>query len=137
MARADDGGKKAGNGKRKSLLDRFLTGVEVIGNKLPDPAILFLLLLFVTWIASAIMAPIQFSEIDPNTGEAIRIQNQLTGPALATFMARLVTTFTGFAPLGVVLVALLGVGVAEKTGFISTGLRLILGFTPRSLLTRC
>ncbi len=135
MARADDGGKKAGNGKRKSLLDRFLTGVEVIGNKLPDPAILFLLLLFVTWIASAIMAPIQFSEIDPNTGEAIRIQNQLTGPALATFMARLVTTFTGFAPLGVVLVALLGVGVAEKTGFISTGLRLILGFTPKSLLT--
>ncbi len=135
MARADDGGKKAGNGKRKSLLDRFLTGVEVIGNKLPDPAILFLLLLFVTWIASAIMAPIQFSEIDPNTGEAIRIQNQLTGEALATFMARLVTTFTSFAPLGVVLVALLGVGVAEKTGFISTGLRLILGFTPRSLLT--
>ena len=135
MAKADDGGKKAGNGKRKSLLDRFLTGVEVVGNKLPDPAILFLLLLFVTWIASAIMAPIQFTEIDPNTGEAIRIQNQLTGEALATFMARLVTTFTSFAPLGVVLVALLGVGVAEKTGFISTGLRLILGFTPRSLLT--
>ena len=135
MARADDGGKKAGNGERKSLLDRVLTAIEVVGNKLPDPAILFLLLLFVTWIASAIMAPIQFTEIDPNTGEAIRIQNQLTGEALATFMARLVTTFTSFAPLGVVLVALLGVGVAEKTGFISTGLRLILGFTPRSLLT--
>ena len=135
MAKADDGGKKAGNGERKSLLDRVLTAIEVVGNKLPDPAILFLLLLFVTWIASAIMAPIQFTEIDPNTGEAIRIQNQLTGEALATFMARLVTTFTSFAPLGVVLVALLGVGVAEKTGFISTGLRLILGFTPRSLLT--
>ena len=81
------------------------------------------------------MAPVQFADIHPVTGEPVRIQNQLTGEAMATFMARLVTTFTGFAPLGVVLVALLGVGVAEKTGFINTGLRLILGFTPKSLLT--
>ena len=135
MAKAGDEAQKADNGRPKGLLNRFLTAIEVVGNKLPDPAILFLLLLFLTWIASALLAPVQFTEIDPNTGEAIRIQNQLTGEALATFMARLVTTFTGFAPLGVVLVALLGVGVAEKTGFINTGLRLILGFTPRSLLT--
>ena len=136
MAKADDEGQKAGNGKpKKGLLDRFLTAIEVVGNKLPDPAILFLLLLFVTWIASALLAGVEFTEIDPNTGEAIRIQNQLTGTALATFLAQMVKTFTGFAPLGVVLVALLGVGVAEKTGFINTGLRLILGFTPRSLLT--
>ena len=135
MAKAGDEARKAGDGRPKGLLNRFLTAIEVVGNKLPDPAILFLLLLFVTWIASAIMAPIQFAELNPVTGEPVRIQNQLTGEAMATFMARLVTTFTGFAPLGVVLVALLGVGVAEKTGFINTGLRLILGFTPKSLLT--
>ncbi|MDE2852193.1 MAG: AbgT family transporter [Acidobacteriota bacterium] len=135
MAKAGDEAQKAGNGRPKGLLNRFLTAIEVVGNKLPDPAILFLLLLFLTWIASALLAPVQFADIHPVTGEPVRIQNQLTGEALATFMARLVTTFTGFAPLGVVLVALLGVGVAEKTGFINTGLRLILGFTPRSLLT--
>jgi len=135
MAKAGDEAQAADNGKPKGLLNRFLTAIEVVGNKLPDPAILFLLLLFLTWIASALLAPVQFADIHPVTGEPVRIQNQLTGEALATFMARLVTTFTGFAPLGVVLVALLGVGVAEKTGFINTGLRLILGFTPKSLLT--
>ena len=117
------------------IVNRVLNGIETVGNRLPDPAILFLLLLVLTWIASAILAPIEFAEIDPRTGEPMRIANQLTGTALATFMVRLVPTFTGFAPLGVVLVALLGVGVAEKTGFINAGLKLILGRTSPSLLT--
>ena len=120
---------------RGGLVDRALNGIEAIGNRLPDPAILFLLLLVLTWIASAILAPIEFAEIDPRSGEPMRIANQLTGTALATFLVQLVPTFTGFAPLGVVLVALLGVGVAEKTGFINAGLKLILGRTSPSLLT--
>ena len=120
---------------RGSFVDRALNGIETVGNRLPDPAILFLLLLVLTWIASAILAPIEFAELDPRTGEPMRIANQLTGTALATFMVQLVPTFTGFAPLGVVLVALLGVGVAEKTGFINAGLKLLLGRTSPSLLT--
>ena len=135
MAKAEDKRKAGDDDRPRGLVNRVLTVIEVVGNKLPDPAILFLLLLFLTWIASALLAPIQFSEVDPNTGEAIRIHDQLTSEALASFLAGMVSTFTGFAPLGVVLVALLGVGVAERTGFINTGLRLILGFTPRSLLT--
>jgi aminobenzoyl-glutamate transport protein len=47
----------------------------------------------------------------------------------------MVTTFTGFHPLGVVLVALLGVGVAEHTGFINAGLKGLLSFTSAKLLT--
>ena len=117
------------------FVDRALNAIETVGNRLPDPAILFLLLLVLTWIASAILAPVEFAEVDPRSGEPLRIANQLTGTALATFLVQLVPTFTGFAPLGVVLVALLGVGVAEKTGFINAGLKLILGRTSRSLLT--
>lgn len=124
-ARAEAGG----------FVDRALNAIETIGNRLPDPAILFLLLLVLTWIASAILAPVEFAEVDPRSGEPLRIANQLTGTALATFLVQLVPTFTGFAPLGVVLVALLGVGVAEKTGFINAGLKLILGRTSPSLLT--
>ena len=133
MAKARPDRKEAP--ERGSFVDRALNGIETIGNRLPDPAILFLLLLVLTWIASALLAPVEFAEIDPRTGEPMRIANQLTGTALATFMVRLVPTFTGFAPLGVVLVALLGVGVAEKTGFINAGLKLILGRTSPSLLT--
>ncbi|HUF17160.1 MAG TPA: AbgT family transporter, partial [Thermoanaerobaculia bacterium] len=96
-------------------IDRALNAIERVGNKLPDPAALFFILLIVVWILSALLAPVQFSEIDPRTGEPLQVRNQLTGTSIATFLANMVTTFTGFHPLGVVLVALLGVGVAEHT----------------------
>ena len=117
------------------FVDRALNGIETVGNRLPDPAMLFLLLLVLTWIASALLAQVEFAETNPRTGEPLRIANQLTGTALAAFMVQMVDTFTDFAPLGVVLVALLGVGVAEKTGFINAGLKLILGRTSPRLLT--
>ena len=120
---------------KHTWIDRALDWIERTGNKLPDPAILFLILLFVTWGVSAILAPIEFTEVHPKTGEPIVVQNQLTGSALAHFLTQMVKTFTGFHPLGVVLVALLGVGVAESTGFINAGLKWMLGFTPKKLLT--
>jgi aminobenzoyl-glutamate transport protein len=120
---------------KSGLFTRFLNSIETVGNKLPDPAILFLILMVATWFASAFLSTIDFSEVNPRTGEPIQIVNQLSGTALASFMANMVSTFTGFAPLGVVLVALLGVGVAEHTGFINSGLKWLLGFTPHKLLT--
>ncbi|MEM1250394.1 MAG: AbgT family transporter [Acidobacteriota bacterium] len=116
-------------------LQRSLGWIERTGNRLPDPAVLFLALLFITWAASALLAPIQFTETHPTTGEPLRVVNQLTGSSLLQFMQNLVTTFTGFAPLGIVLVALLGVGVAEHTGLINAAIKGLLSFTGRSLLT--
>jgi aminobenzoyl-glutamate transport protein len=127
--------RKTGATAAKGWLDRFLDGIELAGNKLPDPAVLFLILMIFTWLLSAALAPFEFAEIDPRDGQPIRVVNQLTGAALAQFMSSMVETFTGFHPLGVVLVALLGVGVAENTGFVNAGLRWLLGFTPKSLLT--
>jgi aminobenzoyl-glutamate transport protein len=117
------------------VMARALDAVERIGNKLPDPAALFLILLIVVWVVSALLAPIQFAEIDPRNGNPIQIKNQLAGSSLASFMARMVTIFTSFHPLGVVLVALLGVGVAEHTGFINAGLKAMLNVTSAKLLT--
>ncbi len=78
---------------------------------------------------------VAFDEVDPRTEESVQVVNQLTGPAMASFMANMVKTFTGFHPLGVVLVAMLGVGVAERTGFIDAVLKRMLEFTPSMLLT--
>lgn len=50
-------------------MDRFLNAIEKAGNKLPDPAVLFLALLLLTWLLSALLAPIDFGAIDPRTGE--------------------------------------------------------------------
>ena len=135
MADEKDPAAETTGAPQRRMLDRALDWIEMAGNKLPDPAALFLILLILTWVLSAFLAPIEFSEVNPSDGQPIRVVNQLTGTALASFMSGMVSTFTGFAPLGVVLVALLGVGVAERTGFINAGLKLMLGFTPKALLT--
>src|SRR5918998_5858824 len=116
-------------------IDRALNTIERLGNKLPDPAALFLILLVLVWVLSALLAPVSFSEIDPRNGQPIKINNQLTGTAIAAFLSNMVTTFTSFHPLGVVLVALLGVGVAEHVGFINASLKGLLSFTSVKLLT--
>lgn len=116
-------------------INRMLNLIEAVGNKLPDPAMLFLMAMLLVWVFSALLAPISFTEIDPRSGQPIVVNNMLTGSALATFLATMVNTFTSFAPLGVVLVAMLGVGVAENSGYINAGLKLLLNKTPRSLLT--
>lgn len=121
--------------KAKTFLDRFLDLIEKAGNKLPDPAILFLFLMLITWILSALLSPIDFGAIDPRSGGELRIQNLLTGTQFATFLANMTGIFINFPPLGVVLLAMLGVGVAEHSGFINAGLKFLLGVTPKLLLT--
>ena len=120
---------------KKGWLTKALNWVEVVGNKLPDPAMLFALLLGLIWLLSWPLSGVEFSAINPATGEAIQVNNLLAGSEIARFLSSMVTTFTSFAPLGVVLVAMLGVGVAEQSGFINAGLKLLLGITPRMLLT--
>lgn len=123
------------------LLDRILNGVERAGNALPDPALLFVFALLLTWGLSALLEGLEFlvPTRDPLTGVVTdkqeQIKNLLTGESLTSFLGNMVTTFTSFHPLGVVLVALLGVGVAEASGFINAGLKAMLSFTPRLLLT--
>ncbi len=120
---------------RVGWLNRILNGIEIVGNKLPDPAVLFALLMALVWIASWALSGVSFSEVDPRSGQAIQIKNLLAPAALADFFSKIVNTFVTFPPLGVVLVAMLGLGVAEYTGFINAGLRSILTVTPKFLLT--
>lgn len=113
------------------FVGKFLDIVERVGNKLPDPAFLFLICLVAAWVFSAIFAGATFETAQ---GEA-QVTNQLSGSALVAFMTGMVGTFMNFGPVGVVLVAMLGFGVAEKSGFINTGLKILLAVTPKKLLT--
>lgn len=127
--------------QRRTWADRALDTVEWLGNKLPDPAALFLLALLATWLTSACLAPISFSEIDPRTNrpgqtpQPLQIKDQLTGEAMVAFLSKMVKTFIDFPPLGLVLVALLGLGVAEHTGLVNALIKGLLGCTPTRLLT--
>ncbi len=114
---------------------RFLDIVEKLGNKLPDPAMLFLLLLMVVFVLSWMLAGPSATAIDPRSGEPLVIHNLLDGQAFVAFLSNIVHAFVNFPPLGVVLVSMLGLGIAEHTGFISAVLRALMAVTVKSLMT--
>ena len=120
---------------KHSLMDRFLTIVERGGNALPHPATLFALLALGVVIASWLASLAGLSVAHPSTGEIVTPVNLLSIEGLHRMMTGAVTNFTSFAPLGVVLVALIGIGVAEHSGLIGASLRMLVLAAPKFLLT--
>lgn len=116
-------------------VDRFLGIVERAGNLLPHPATLFFLLTLFVVVASWFASQFDLSVAHPKTGELVNPVNLLSADGLQRIMGGLVSNFTGFAPLGTVLVALIGIGVAEHSGFIGACLRIVVLNAPRFLLT--
>jgi aminobenzoyl-glutamate transport protein len=123
---------------RSGVFATFLNAVEKLGNLLPHPVTLFALFALGVVIVSAIAAHFGL-EVDDirvgKEGEKIKAVSLLTGEGLRRISMGLVTNFTGFAPLGTVLVALLGVGVAERSGLLSAGIRALVLAAPQRLLT--
>jgi aminobenzoyl-glutamate transport protein len=117
------------------LVYRILGKIEKVGNMLPHPATLFVILAALVLVVSAITAGLGVSVKHPGTGEEVKAVSLLTISGLHRILTNLVTNFTGFAPLGTVLVALLGIAVAEASGFISAILRLAVIKAPAKLLT--
>lgn len=120
---------------RKPLLYRSLDFVEYVGNKLPHPATLFALfavgVVFLSWIFTLF----EFTATHPRTGKEILPVSLLSADGVRRMLTGMVTNFTGFVPLGTVLVAMLGVGVAEGTGLLGTSLRALVLAAPRKLVT--
>lgn len=125
---------KAEKQKRK-LGVRFLNFVERGGNALPHPASLFgilaLLVLFFSWLGSVI----DWTAIHPATGQTVHVLNLLSRDGIHRIILEMVDNYTGFAPLGIVMVALLGIGIAESSGLISAVIRLLVLKAPASMLT--
>lgn len=128
---------------QNSRMQRFLKGVEWLGNLLPHPVILFLWMSVFLLVLSALLSYLGVSVLDPRPEGAkgrsedgiIQVVNLLNGEGLARIVENLVTNFTGFVPLGTVLVALLGVGIAERSGMISAALRGLVMNAPKKMVT--
>jgi len=116
-------------------VDRFLSGVEWAGNILPHPAVIFVLLAVATVIASAVARAVGLSAVHPGTGETVVPFSLLSTEGIHRILSDAVKNFTGFAPLGTVLVSMIGIGVAEASGLIGTALRLVVLASPRRLIT--
>lgn len=118
-----------------SRMDRFLNAVERAGNKLPHITMLFIYALVIIWILSWLLSFISFDYIHPTTGEAIRVVNMFAGTEMVNFLVSMVKNFMNFPPLGITIVATLGIGIAEGGGFIHVMLKKLLGIIPPKALT--
>ncbi len=129
--------------EKKSFFVKFLDIVEKGGNKLPHPVTLFVYLIIAIAIASGILAALEVSVEYTAINRSTMVVEEMTAEVIPLFSAdgiryifeTAVTNFTGFAPLGTVLVALLGVGVADGSGLIGTALKKVVLVTPKWLIT--
>lgn len=112
----------------------FLGAIETIGNKLPDPFWLFVILAGVVALTSWVGSRLGMTAIQPDTGETIRVESLLTAEGLQRMITDAVKNFTDFPPLGVILTVMLGVAVAEHSGLLSALVRaMVAKVGPRTL----
>ncbi len=114
-----------------------LDAIERAGNRLPNPVFLFIYLCGFVLILSAIAGWLALSANHPVTGESVHAVNLLSAHGLHLILNNTVSNFVQFAPVGTVLVAVLGIGIAEHSGLLSTILRATVLRAPRSLLSLC
>ncbi|MBI2358223.1 MAG: AbgT family transporter, partial [Deltaproteobacteria bacterium] len=121
--------------RRRGFLLKSLDWVERWGNRLPHPFTLFFLfaagILLLSWVASSL----GLSATHPATGKTIAAVNLLNRQGIQNVITKAVSNFTGFAPLGTVLVAMIGVGVAERSGLFAAALKALVAGVPGWLLT--
>lgn len=132
---------KSNKKNKVSLYNRWLGGIEAVGNSLPHPIALFAVFALGIVVLSAICSMLGISA----TGELIvdgKLQETtvtavslLSKEGLTYMLTNAVSNFTSYAPLGVVLIAMLGVGVAEQSGLINTLLKSAVKITPAKLIT--
>ncbi len=125
----------AQDSSQSGFLMRLLNRVEYVGNKLPQPVTLFVILILFILIVSWLAGVLNITATHPGTGEEIRAVNLLSSDQIRHIFVNMTTTFTDFPPLGMVLVVMLGIGVAERTGLIAVGLRAFVSWMPPWLIT--
>ncbi|GAK83000.1 multidrug efflux pump component MtrF [Vibrio ponticus] len=125
---------------KKTLFTRFLDTVEYLGNLLPHPITLFAIFCLAILVTSGIAGYFEVSVVDPRPEGAkgraadgmIHVVSLLNAEGLQLIVTNLVKNFVGFAPLGTVLVAMLGVAIAEHSGLLSAAMRgLVMGASKR------
>ena len=123
------GARSAGRGAR------WLDAVERAGNALPHPATLFVLLSALVMALSWAFARAGVSVAHPLSGESIAVTDLVSAEGLRRLALNLVPNFMGFAPLGPVLVSLLGLSVAERSGLLAAVVRWVVNAAPARVLT--
>lgn len=123
------------NKQKAGIFQKVLNWTERAGNALPHPATLFAIFAFIALLLSLLGYWLDWEVIHPGTKETIKTINLLSREGVHRILLEMVDNYTGFAPLGIVLVAMLGIGIAEQSGLINTFIRLLVLNSPKRLLT--
>jgi len=123
-----------GRGGRGRWLTRALDGIERTGNRLPDPLTLFVIASGFVVLASALASVAGVTATHPGTGEVVRPVNLMSAAGMRRMLVEMVANFTAFPPLGTVLVVMMGIGVAERSGLVGVCLRRLVTAVPAVLL---
>lgn len=129
--------------KKTSMFDKFIGGIEKVGNKLPSPFMLFVYLIVIVMVLSFVLSKLGVSvtylaagkdgaEVSEKTVEVV---NLLDKSELQYTLSNFVHIFASFPPLGLVLVMMMGIGFVEQTGFINAIMRKTLLGAPSILVT--
>ncbi len=116
-------------------LRRILDAIERAGNKLPDPVTLFIISIALLMVTSALMAASGVGAVNPADGKPVAAISLLHPDQIRRLFTELPQIFTSFPPLGVVLIMMIGVGVAERAGLFSAALSGLVKAVPKPLLT--
>jgi aminobenzoyl-glutamate transport protein len=138
----------AGQAKKELIAEKeapagFLATVERVGNMVPHPAIIFFILIGIVIALSVIFGlmgtTVTFDGYDAASGDIIEqtasVRNLLAPDGIRFMLTSPVANFLGFTGVGVILVAMIGVGVAEESGLIATLVRKMVAAAPRSIFT--
>ncbi|MEX0685034.1 MAG: AbgT family transporter [Balneolales bacterium] len=117
------------------IFSSALDTVERVGNKLPDPITLFVIFVGIVMIVSALASAFNVSAIHPGTGEEVSAVNLFSKENIQRIFLEMPSTFAEFPPLGLVLVVMLGIGVADKTNLIGIALSAFVSSVPGWLLS--
>lgn len=124
---------------KKGLFNSFLDMIEKSGNKLPHPVTLFIIFALAVVVISEIAfragLTVSFYDAKAKADATVSAISLMNAEGLRYMINNATKNFTGFAPLGTVLVAMLGVGVAEGTGLINAALKKLVLSTPKRLIT--
>lgn len=118
-----------------SAVYRVLDAIERLGNRLPDPVFIFAWIIGALVIISIICSATGVSAVNPVDGQTLVAKSLIAPDNIRTLLVEMPRTLTGFAPLGYVLLIMLGAGVAERVGMLSAALRVMTRGTPPRLLT--
>lgn len=135
--------ENGGVAAKRGPLDGFLDTIERVGNAVPHPVVIFLVLIGIVIVLSAVLAlfgaGVTYDRADPVTSEIetvrTEIRSLLSFEGIRFMVTSPVANFLGFGAVGVIIVAMIGVGLAEQSGLIATLVKQIVKVAPRSIFT--